>query len=51
MFSGRCDYDCMELLIKNGAKVNAKDFHSNYPIQYTCARGDYECTKLLIENG
>ena len=41
----------LQLLIKNGADVNATNFSDNTPLHYAVAENLLESSKVLIENG
>jgi ankyrin repeat protein len=43
-------YSVADLLIKNGAKVNAVDSHGYSALQHAVTYGHFELTRLLIEN-
>jgi ankyrin repeat protein len=43
--------DIMQILIKAGANVNAKDGYGQTPLYYAVLRDKYEACKLLITNG
>lgn len=40
-----------EVLINNGANINAKDSYGNIPLDYALSRGNIEITRLLLLNG
>ncbi len=44
-------YDCVELLLRNDARVNATDMHDATPLHWACRSGQASCIKLLIQNG
>lgn len=49
-------YECMHLLLQNGAKIGINTFchyeNKNYTALHLCALGNFaECAKLLLDNG
>jgi len=44
-------FDCLRILIENGANVNAKSFLGFTPLHRATLHGFQECAQLLINNG
>lgn len=45
--------DCLELLLENGAKVDAEAYNSNgpnTPLHYAARHGHVKCVELLLRN-
>ena len=42
---------CAQLLIKQGAKVNAHDRHHMTPLLYACQTGQTSLAELLVQSG
>lgn len=43
--------DCVQLMIDQGALMEARDGHYGMPLHVACARQHYDCAKVLLKAG
>jgi len=43
--------DCVQLMIDEGALMEAHDCHFGTPLHVACARQHYDCAKVLLNAG
>lgn len=43
--------DCVQLMIDQGALMEAHDCHYGTPLHVACARQHYDCAKVLLNAG
>jgi len=43
--------ECVDMLLKFGASVDAMERNNNTPLHYASAYGRYECSELLLKSG